>query len=91
MLASTCTRCTPGYTLAVSLPECASKCRVPELRHRLGRHRVRARHRDKAQAPAAQVLLGVTAGLGFLGALVHSEVKQMLSTYAAMDRGIIKH
>ena len=90
MLARTCTRCTQA-TLAVSLPECASKCRVPELRHRLARHRVRARHRDKAQAPAAQVLLGVTAGLGFLGALVHSEVKQMLSAYAAMDRGIIKH
>jgi len=90
MLARTCTRCTQA-TLAVSLPECASKCRVPELRHRLARHRVRARHRDKAQAPAAQVLLGVTAGLGFLGALVHSEVKQMPSTYAAMDRGIIKH
>jgi hypothetical protein len=58
--------------LFVCLPECASKCRVPELRC-LGRHRVCARHWDKAQAPAPQVLLRVAVIFGILRALVEEK------------------
>ena len=57
----------------VSLPECASKCGVPEL-CRVGRDHVCSGHWDKAQASAPQILLRVTVVvLGILGALVEEQ------------------
>jgi len=50
--------------MSLSLPKCAPKGRVPELRRSLARHhRISARHRDEAQPSASQVLLRLTAAL----------------------------
>ena len=58
--------------MSLSLPKCAPKGRVPELRRSLARrHRISARHRDEAQPSASQVLLRLTALLDLIENLVN--------------------
>ena len=62
-----------GLHACLSLPKCAPKGRVPELRRSLARrHRISARHRDEAQPSASsQVLLRLTALLDLIENLVN--------------------